>query len=157
AEPGSNRRACPRGLRKGVLSMGDRSIRAVSAWEGRLLKAALLDSLRKLDPRAMVRNPVIFVVEVGSVLTTLVWIRDLVASPAGAHPAWFTAQVALWLWFTILFANFSEALAEGRGKAQAAALRGLRQETIARRLVDAGEEKIPASALRKGDIVVVEA
>src|SRR5262249_35679429 len=89
AEPGSNRRACPRGLRKGVLSMGDRSIRAVSAWEGRLLKAALLDSLRKLDPRAMVRNPVMFVVEVGSVLTTLVWIRDLVASPAGAHPAWF--------------------------------------------------------------------
>ena len=72
----------------------------------------------------MVRNPVMFVVEVGSVLTTLVWLRDLFApSPAGA-PAWFTGQVALWLWFTVIFANFAEALAEGRGKAQAAALRG---------------------------------
>ena len=68
-----------------------------------------------------------FVVEVGSVLTTLIWIRDLVARTAENQPAWFTAQVALWLWFTVLFANFAEALAEGRGKAQAAALRGLRR------------------------------
>ena len=106
----------------------------------------------------MVRNPVMFVVEVGSVVTTLIWIRDLVAPPAGAAPAWFTFQVALWLWFTVLFANFAEALAEGRGKAQAAALRGLRQETMARVLRENGrEEQVPASQLRKGDEVVVEA
>ena len=105
----------------------------------------------------MVKNPVMFVVEVGSVLTTLIWLRDLVAPPAGAMPAWFTGQVALWLWFTVLFANFAEALAEGRGKAQAAALRGLRKETVARKLVDGREESVPASDLRKGDVVVVEA
>ncbi len=105
------------------------NVKAVSAWEGPILRAALLDALRKLDPRLMLRNPVMFAVEVGSVLTTLVWLRDLLAPAPGAMPAWFTAQVSLWLWFTVLFANFAEALAEGRGKAQAAALRGLRQET----------------------------
>jgi potassium-transporting ATPase ATP-binding subunit len=137
--------------------MAAKNVRAVSAWEGRILKIALVDSIRKLHPRAMIRNPVMFVVEVGSVLTTLAWIHDLVAAAPGALPAWFTGQVALWLWFTVVFANFSEALAEGRGKAQAAALRGLREETIARRLVGGREERVPASALRKGDIVVVEA
>jgi K+-transporting ATPase ATPase B chain len=91
------------------------------------------------------------------VLTTFIWLHDLITSPAGAAPAWFTGQVALWLWFTVLFANFAEALAEGRGKAQAAALRGLRQETMARRLVDGAERPVPASELRKGDRVVVEA
>jgi K+-transporting ATPase ATPase B chain len=105
----------------------------------------------------MARNPVMFVVEVGSVLTTFVWLRDLVAPAAGAPPGWFTGQVALWLWFTVLFANFAEALAEGRGKAQADALRGLRKETVARKLVDGQEVQIPASSLRAGDIVVVEA
>jgi K+-transporting ATPase ATPase B chain len=137
--------------------MSERNVRAVSAWEGPLLRAALLDSVRKLDPRLMVRNPVMLVVEIGSVLTTLVWIRDLVAPSAGAASPAFTGQVALWLWFTVLFANFAEALAEGRGKAQAAALRGLRQETQARRLVNGREERVPASTLRKGDLVVVEA
>jgi K+-transporting ATPase ATPase B chain len=137
--------------------MDTKQVRAVSVWEGALLRAALVDAFRKLDPRAMVRNPVMFVVEVGSVLTTLLWLRDLVAPAAGSEPAWFTGQVALWLWFTVVFANFAEALAEGRGKAQARALRGLRQETIARRLVDGREEKVPASSLRKGDVVVVEA
>jgi K+-transporting ATPase ATPase B chain len=131
-------------------------VRAVSAWEGPLLRAALLDSLVKLDPRTMARNPVMFVVEVGSVLTTLLFARDLVSHPAGSPPVAFTGQVALWLWFTIIFANFAEALAEGRGKAQAAALRGLRQETVARKLVDGREQQVPASALRKGDVVVVE-
>jgi K+-transporting ATPase ATPase B chain len=137
--------------------MSDRQIRGVSAWEGPLLRAAALDSLRKLDPRVMVKNPVMFVVEVGSVLTTLIWLRDLLAPSPGALPAWFTAQVALWLWFTVVFANFAEALAEGRGKAQAAALRGLRQETVARKLVDGKEVGMPASSLRRGDNVVVEA
>jgi len=137
--------------------MSDKSVKAVSAWEGALLRAALVDSVRKLDPRVMVRNPVMFVVEIGSVLTTLVWFRDLVAPGAGAEPAWFTGNVTLWLWFTVLFANFAEALAEGRGKAQAAALRGLRQETMARRVVDGRETRVAASSLRKGDVVVVEA
>jgi K+-transporting ATPase ATPase B chain len=137
--------------------MSDRSPRAVSAWEAHVLRAAAVDSVRKLDPRVMAKNPVMFVVEVGSVLTTILWIRDLVAPAAGAPPAWFSGQVILWLWFTALFANFAEALAEGRGKAQAAALRGLREETIARRQVDSREERVSASMLHKGDLVVVEA
>ena len=123
---------------------------------GTLVRAALLDSVRKLDPRVMLRNPVMFVVEVGGVLTTFAWLRDLVAPLPGGAPAAFTGQLALWLWFTVLFANFAEALAEGRGKAQAASLRGLRQETQARRLADGREERVPASALRRGDRVVVE-
>ena len=133
------------------------SVRAVSAWEGPILRAAVWDSFKKLDPRLMFKNPVMFVVEVGSVLTTLVWLRDLVAPAPGALPAAFTGQVALWLWFTVVFANFAEALAEGRGKAQAAALRGLREVTIARQLVDGREDRVPASSLRKGDVVVIEA
>jgi len=137
--------------------MTHKSVKVVSAWEGRLLGAAVLDSIRRLDPRVMARNPVMFVVEVGSVLTTVVWLRDLLVLSPGALPVWFTGQVALWLWFTVLFANFAEALAEGRGKAQAAALRGLRQETVARRVASGGEERVPASMLRKGDRVVVEA
>src|SRR5512139_3670517 len=84
-------------------------VKAVSAWEAPILRAAVLDSLRKLDPRVMLRNPVMFVVEVGSALTTLVWLRDLVAPTQGAMPAWFTGQVSLWLWFTVIFANFAEA------------------------------------------------
>ena len=137
--------------------MSDKAPQVVSAWEAPLLRAALVDSVRKLDPRTMARNPVLFVVEVGSVLTTLVWLRDLAVRPSGAAPAWFSGNVTLWLWFTVLFANFAEALAEGRGKAQAAALRGLRQETVARKLDAGREERVPASALRKGDQVVVEA
>src|SRR5262245_53901792 len=137
--------------------MSNKSVRAVSAWEGPVIRAALVDSLRKLDPRVMARNPVMFVVEVGSVLTTLIWLRDIVAPSPDALPAWFTGHVSLWLWFTVIFANFAEALAEGRGKAQAAALRGLRQETLARKLADGREARVLASALRKGDVVVAEA
>jgi len=129
----------------------------VSIFHGPLVRQAVKDSLVKLSPKAMARNPVMFVVEVGSVLTTLLWLRDLVAHPAGAAPAWFTFNVALWLWFTVIFANFAEALAEGRGKAQAAALRGLRKETMARLLRNGTEQAVPASELRKGDVVVVEA
>jgi K+-transporting ATPase ATPase B chain len=137
--------------------MSQKSVKAVSAWDGTILRAALPDSVRKLDPRLMTKNPVMFVVEAGSVLTTLIWLRDLLFPPAGAAPASFAGQVTLWLWFTVLFANFAEALAEGRGKAQAAALRGLRQETVARRRVNGREERVSASVLRKGDIAVVEA
>ena len=130
----------------------------VSIFHGPLVRQAVKDSLAKLSPALMIKNPVMFVVEVGSVLTTLIWLRDLGAAPVGAAPAWFTFNVSLWLWFTVLFANFAEALAEGRGKAQAEALRGLRKETIARLLRDNGrEEQVSASQLRKGDRVVVEA
>jgi K+-transporting ATPase ATPase B chain len=132
-------------------------VRAVSAWDAAFVRTALVDSVGKLDPRRMARNPVMFVVEVGSVLTTAAWVRDLLAPVAGAPPASFNGQLALWLWLTVLFANVAEALAEGRGKAQAAALRGLRQETPARRVVDGREERVAASALRRGDRVVVEA
>jgi K+-transporting ATPase ATPase B chain len=130
---------------------------AVSVFHGPLLRQALVDSLQKLSPLLMIKNPVMFVVEVGSVLTTLLWLRDLAAPVAGGAPVWFTGTVSLWLWFTVIFANFAEALAEGRGKAQAAALRGLRKETTARKLVDGREQAVPASDLRKGDLVVVEA
>ncbi len=136
--------------------MSDRKARGTSAWDGRLLRAALRDSVRKLDPRLMAHNPVMFVVEVGSVLTTLFWLRSRLA-PAGGESAAFSGQVTLWLWFTVLFANFAEAVAEGRGKAQAAALRGLRRETMARRLAGDREERVAASTLRRGDVVVVEA
>jgi len=134
-----------------------REVRTVSAWDPKVLRAALPDAIRKLAPRTMIRNPVMFVVEAGSALTTLVWLRDLVAPTASAPPTWFTGQVALWLWFTVIFANFAEAVAEGRGKAQAAALSRLRRETMARKLVGGKEESVAASWLRRGDIVVVEA
>ncbi len=137
--------------------MNDGNVRGVSAWEGRILRAAAREGLRKLDPRLMIRNPVMFVVEIGSVVTTGVWLRDLAATGPAVQPEWFTGGVALWLWFTVLFANFAEAIAEGRGKAQAAALRGLREETTARRVRDGHEERVPASVLRRGDTVVVAA
>jgi potassium-transporting ATPase ATP-binding subunit len=122
-----------------------------------VLGPALADSFRKLSPRALAKNPVMFVVGVGSVLTTALCVRQLFGAPAGAAPLWFTGSVSLWLWFTVLFANFAEAVAEGRGKAQAATLRKMRRETTARRLAEGErEERVPASALRRGDRVVVE-
>jgi len=116
-------------------------------------------SVVKLSPRHMMKNPVMFVVEVGCVLTTGLVIRDL-AGGGSEIPLWFTGWTTAWLWFTVLFANFAEAIAEGRGKAQAATLRKMRRETIAHRIVNgdrAHREPIPASALRRGDQVVVEA
>ena len=120
-----------------------------SLFEPAILRAALLASLRKLDPRLMARNPVMFVVEVGAVFTTALWI----AGEPG-QPGWFAFTVAFWLWLTVLFGNFAEAIAEGRGKAQADALRAMRKETTAK-LRD-GTSK-PASELTRGDVVVVEA
>ncbi len=137
-----------------------------SLFDPEIVKAALLEGLRKLDPRLVAKNPVMFVVEVGSVLTTLLWARDFALHPAGSPPAWFTFWVSLWLWITVLFANFAEAVAEGRGKAQADTLRKMREETMARKLrswplppdvpLVANEEFVPASRLKKGDVVVVE-
>jgi K+-transporting ATPase ATPase B chain len=137
--------------------MTSKSAVATSLFDWTIARPALLDSLKKLSPRQVAKNPVMFVVEVGSVLVTLVWLRDLVAPSPGAAPAWFTLAVAIWLWFTVIFANLAEAVAEGRGKAQAAALRRTRSDTPARRLRNGREEEVPATALRKGDKVVVEA
>jgi len=129
----------------------------------RLYQRAIIDSFIKLNPRVQVRNPVMFVVEVGSVLTTGLWIQSLVGN--GEAPTWFIGMVAIWLWFTVLFANFSEALAEGRGKAQADALRRTRQETNAKKLAKSpvkGKQPetytlTPSTLLRQGDLFLVEA
>jgi K+-transporting ATPase ATPase B chain len=126
-------------------------------FEARIVRSAVVAAFGKLDPRVQLRNPVMFVVEVGSVLVTLRLLVNLIngGGPGGRS---FTGQVALWLWFTVLFANFAEAMAEGRGKAQADQLRRMRKETTARRLrQDGGTEPVPAAALRKGDQVMVEA
>ncbi len=102
-----------------------------------IVLAAIGASFGKLDPRTLFRNPVIFIVEVGSVITTAIFFRDLFGS--GDHePLWFTGTVALWLWLTVLFANFAEAIAEGRGKAQANALRATRTTTVAYRRSETG-------------------
>lgn len=138
--------------------MADSRLKERSLLDPEIVRPAVWESFRKLAPRLVIKNPVMFVVEIGSVLTTLILIRDLVAPATGSQPLWFTFNVSFWLWFTVVFANFAEAVAEGRGKAQAATLRKMRQETNARRLRNGkGEEIVPASALRKGDTVVVEA
>jgi potassium-transporting ATPase ATP-binding subunit len=115
------------------------------------VRRALLDSFVKLDPRHMLGNPVMFVVEIGSVITTALLFK-------GGTAFWFNLQITLWLWFTVLFANFAEAMAEGRGKAQADTLRKARAETIANRLLPDGKiEKVPSAKLRSGDLVMVSA
>ncbi len=128
-----------------------------------LYRRAILDSFVKLDPRVQLRNPVMFVVEVGSLLTTGLWIQALAGK--GEAPAAFIGAVAIWLWFTVLFANFSEALAEGRGKAQAEALRRTRQETMAKKLSKIPAKGVhplestatPSTLLRQNDVYLVEA
>jgi potassium-transporting ATPase ATP-binding subunit len=130
---------------------------AQSVFAGPVLRQALWASLVKLDPRVQWRNPVMLVVEIGAVITTVGWLIQVFGGEplgGGDEPAWFTFTVAIWLWLTVVFANLAEALAEGRGKAQAAALRAMRTETVAR-LRDGGQK--PASDLRRGDVVVVEA
>ncbi len=129
----------------------------VSLFDPSILRPAIVDSFGKLHPRHLARNPVMFVVGVGSLLTTGLLVRDLLHHAAGHAPVWFSATVTIWLWFTVIFANFAEAVAEGRGKAQAASLRKMRQESTARRLVDGREEAVSASQLRKGDTIVIEA
>jgi K+-transporting ATPase ATPase B chain len=128
--------------------------RRSSLRDRQIMVPAQIESVTKLDPRWQARNPVMFVVEVGSVITTIIFIAGLFR---GASDSLFVGQITLWLWFTLVFANFAEALAEGRGKAQAATLRRARTDTIARRLVGGKEERVPSSQLRKGDTVVIEA
>jgi len=120
-----------------------------------MVRRAIVDSLVKLHPRTMMKNPVMFVVEVGALTTTMFAARDLFS---GAGGGFFTVQITVWLWFTVLFANFAEAMAEGRGKAQADTLRKTKTETHARRLLNGGRtEMVAAAVLRSGDIVRVEA
>lgn len=127
--------------------------RGKGGFNSAILSRAVIDSFSKLNPRVLWKSPVMFVVEITAVLTTFFSVRDIVNGQA----VWFDAQIAAWLWITVLFANFAEALAEGRGKAQADSLRRARSETRAKKLTGAHTEKIPSSQLRKGDTVLVEA
>src|SRR5258707_7970958 len=123
-----------------------------AVWEWKIVKRAIWDSFLKLNPRKMMGNPVMFVVEIGSVITTVLLFK-------GGPAFMFNLQITLWLWFTVLFANFAEAMAEGRGKAQADTLRKARSETIANRLIGKGDEveQVPSSKLQAGDMVFVSA
>ena len=135
------------------------SRKTFTLFDPALVKPAVVDSFRKLDPRIQWRNPVMFVVYVGSILTTMLWLQALGAH--GEASPGFILAVTLWLWFTVLFANFAEALAEGRSKAQAASLRSLKKETWAKKLhepkADAAWHIVPATELRKDDVVLVDA
>src|ERR1700737_3339970 len=130
-------------------------VKAKPLGDKKIVIRAISDSFVKLNPRTMAKNPVMFVVEVGAVLTTIVLVRDTLQHAGGFG---FGLQITLWLWFTVLFANFAEAMAEGRGKAQADTLRKARAETQAHRLrADGSVEAMPSSKLRSGDVVVVAA
>ena len=126
--------------------------RKKAIWEWKIVRRAILDAFLKLNPRKMMGNPVMFVVEIGSVITTVLLFK-------GSAAFKFNLQITLWLWFTVLFANFAEAMAEGRGKAQAETLRKARSETMANRLVGCNGqvERVPSSKLRAGDLVFVSA
>jgi K+-transporting ATPase ATPase B chain len=127
-----------------------------SLFDPAIVRQAAIDSVGKLNPRRMARNPVMLIVEIGSVLVTILWLRDL--GDGTGEENLFAGLVAAWLWFTVLFANFAEAMAEGRGKAQAATLRQARQDTVAnRRVPDGGVEHVSSSQLDVGDEVVVSA
>ncbi|MBB5063434.1 potassium-transporting ATPase subunit KdpB [Granulicella mallensis] len=126
-----------------------------SLWDTKIVGRALHDAFVKLNPRTMMKNPVMFVVEIGSVITTIYTVRDLIQAH---HALRFDLQITLWLWFTVLFANFAEAMAEGRGKAQADALRKAKSDTIAIRLrADGTTEEVPSLNLRSGDVCLIAA
>ncbi len=134
----------------------------IALFDPAILSAAALDAVKKLTPHHLAGNPVIFVTEVVAALVTFLWARSLWQ---GDGDPFFSGQIAVWLWFTVLFATFAEAVAEGRGKAQAATLRATRSDTIAKRLMDptgaahlaAVVQNVPALDLRVGDVVLVEA
>jgi signal transduction histidine kinase len=140
-----------------------RSVR--SLFDPTIIVPAIGDSFRKLHPRTLVRNPVMFVVEIVTVLVTILYLRDLLIGGTGGENLKFTFQIIVWLWITLLFANFAEAVAEGRGKAQAATLRKARTDTRAKRLIDSNGrsgmkdvvEGVSAVDLQIGDVVLVEA
>jgi potassium-transporting ATPase ATP-binding subunit len=135
----------------GLLSREIMAKKSKAIWEWKIVNRAIWDSFLKLNPRKMMGNPVMFVVEIGSVITSALLFK-------GGTDFKFNLQITLWLWFTVLFANFAEAMAEGRGKAQADTLRKARSETVARRVVGSGAtEQVPSSNLRAGDLVLVSA
>jgi len=125
---------------------------------GPVIRRALREAAAKLNPARMSRNPVMFIVEIGSVATTLLWIQAILGT--GEAPAWFIGSVSIWLWLTVFFATFSESLAEGRGKAQADALRKTRRDVPAKRLQEprfgSSHDIVPSASLRKGDVVLAE-
>ncbi len=133
--------------------------KSLPLFDAKLVKPAILDAFRKLAPAVQLRNPVMFVVYLGSLFCTGLWLQSLVGQADA--PSWFIATTALWLWFTVLFANFAEALAEGRSKAQAASLRGLRQSVMAKCLKEAHHDAaswvVPAEELRRDHLVLVQA
>src|SRR5215470_1431232 len=135
--------------------MPKKLVRARPLFDPEILQRALKDSVLKLNPITLMKNPVIFVVEVGAALVLLFLIRDVFT---GAGNIGFELQIDLWLWFTVLFATFAEAMAEARGKAQAESLRKTKTETIANRVIDGDRtERVPSTKLRAGDIVLVAA
>ncbi len=123
-----------------------------------LYRRAFLDSLLKLNPRTMLRNPVMFIVEIGSILTTILYFRALIK--VGDTPASFIGLITIWLWITVIFANFAEAIAEGRGKAQAAALRKTRKDSIAKKMQSKSKDHnfsiVSSVEFREGDLFLVE-
>jgi len=123
-------------------------MKRISTFNSQMMMTALADAFKKLNPRLQVKNPVMFMVFVGAIVSTGV----LVTEPFSG----FVFQITIWLWFTVLFANFAEAVAEGRGKAQANALKKSRSQTTARRLAHGMEEKVPATDLQKDDLVICE-
>lgn len=128
-------------------------------FDRKLVRQSIIDAIKKCTPQAQWRNPVMFVVYIGSLITTLLWLAMLTHYSTG--DAWFSGMITLWLWFTVLFANFAEALAEGRSKAQAASLKGVKKLSSAVRLanpsLDAPQETVNSDQLRKGDIVLIRA
>ncbi len=125
-----------------------------SLFAGPIVRAAIIEAVKKLSPAKVVRNPVMFVVEIGSIVTTCIYFKSILDGGSGSG---FVGQISLWLWFTVLFANFAEAMAEGRGKAQADALRKTKTQTVARKLQQDREQQVPATSLRVGDMFVCEA
>ncbi|MGD0289208.1 MAG: potassium-transporting ATPase subunit KdpB [Candidatus Binataceae bacterium] len=129
--------------------------KGIALWDGKIVKGALVDALRKFDPRIQARNPVMFVVEVTALAVTVILVSNFFSGRTAL--AAFELQIALWLWFTVGFANFAEAMAEGRGKAQADNLRKTRTETQARQIKEGREIMVPAPSLRRDDVVLVKA
>ena len=138
------------------VSKANKRMPVATMLDPKIVMPAIGAAFAKLDPRAMVKNPVMFVVEVVAALTTVIFLRDLVTGGADLS---FTFQIIVWLWFTVVFANFAEAVAEGRGKAQAETLRKTRTESQAKLLTGTGKSYrlVPGTGLKVGDIVLVEA
>ncbi len=129
--------------------------RSRSLFDGGIVRTAVKASFGKLNPVTLIKNPVMFVVEVGAVITTFLMARDIFV---GGRPIGFQLQISIWLWFTVLFANFAEAMAEARGKAQADTLRKTKTDSIAKRLVADGKtEEVTSSKLRAGDVCLCDA